>query len=87
MWIEKLEAQGITRSMSRKGTSGDNAACEGFFGRMKTEMHHGVKWDKASDLERSINEYIDFYSNRRIKTPLGGLGIKEHRDRLAKVSK
>lgn len=32
MWIEKLEGKGIIRSMSRKGKSGDNAACEGFFG-------------------------------------------------------
>lgn len=30
MWIEKLEGQGIKRSMSRRGKSGDNAACEGF---------------------------------------------------------
>lgn len=87
MWIEKLEGQGITRSMSRKGRSGDNAACEGFFGRMKTEMYYGIKWERASDLERSINEYMDFYNNRRIKMSLGGLTIKEHRDRLAKVSK
>lgn len=36
MWIEKLEGQRMGRSMSRKGNSGDNAACEGFFGRMKT---------------------------------------------------
>ncbi|WP_366936618.1 DDE-type integrase/transposase/recombinase [uncultured Slackia sp.] len=36
MWIEKLEGQRMRRSMSRKGNSGDNAACEGFFGRMKT---------------------------------------------------
>lgn len=34
-WIERLEGLGITRSMSRKGNSGDNAACEGFFRRMK----------------------------------------------------
>lgn len=40
MWIEKLESHHITRSMSRKANSGDNAACEGFFGRMKTEMYY-----------------------------------------------
>lgn len=42
-WIERLEGLGITRSMSRKGNSGDNAAYEGFFGRMKTEMYYGVR--------------------------------------------
>ena len=86
MWIEKLEGQVILRSMSRKGNSGDNAACEGFFGRMKTEMYYGIRWSKASELEAAIHEYIDFYNNRRIKMSLGGLSIKEYRDKLAKVS-
>ncbi|MFT4825609.1 MAG: transposase InsO family protein [Halioglobus sp.] len=28
----------LTRSMSRKGCSPDNAVCKGFFGRLKTEF-------------------------------------------------
>lgn len=86
MWIEKLEGQGILRSMSRKGNSGDNAACEGFFGRMKTEMYYGIRWNKASELEAAIHKYIDFYNNRRIKVSLDGLSINEYRDKLLKVS-
>lgn len=86
-WIERLEGLGITRSMSRKGNSGDNAACEGFFGRMKVEMYYGIKWKKASDLESAIDAYIDFYNDRRITSKLGGMTIAEHRDMLAKVSK
>ena len=86
-WIERLEGLGITRSMSRKGNSGDNAACEGFFGRMKTEMYHGIKWRNASDLEAAIDEYIDFYNNRRITAKLDGMTIAEHRDMLVKVSR
>ena len=31
-WIERMEAAGLTRSMSKKGCSPDNSACEGFFG-------------------------------------------------------
>lgn len=86
-WIERLEGLGITRSMSRKGNSGDNAACEGFFGRMKTEMYYGIKWSSANDLEAAINAYMDFYNNRRITAKLDGMTIAEHRDTLAKVSK
>ena len=37
-WIERMQAAGLTRSMSKKGCSPDNAACEGFFGRLKIEM-------------------------------------------------
>ena len=34
-----MERYGLTRSMSAKGCSPDNAAAEGFFGRMKTELY------------------------------------------------
>ena len=34
-WIERMEINGYTRSMSQKGYSPDNAACEGLFGRIK----------------------------------------------------
>lgn len=71
---------GLTRSMGRKGNSGDNAACEGFFGRMKTEMFYGRKWENASQVEHAIAAYIDFYNNARIKTVLGGRTIREYRE-------
>lgn len=35
-WIERMEKANLVRSMSRKGCSPDNAACEGFHGRVKT---------------------------------------------------
>lgn len=34
-WIQRMDEAGLTRSMSKKGCTGDNAACEGFFGRLK----------------------------------------------------
>lgn len=63
-WIERLEGLGITRSMSRKGNSGDNAACEGFFGRMKTEMYYPLNWDSTEELRQAI----DSYNNHRVKS-------------------
>ena len=39
-WIDRMEAAGLTRSMSKKGCSPDNAACEGFFGRLKNELFY-----------------------------------------------
>jgi len=86
-WIERLEGNGITRSMSRKGNSGDNAACEGFFGRMKTEMYYGRKYSSPEQLEEAINAYIWFYNNERIKESLGGKSIREYRESLEKISK
>jgi len=37
-WISRMKHARLIRSMSRKGCSPDNAACEGFFGRLKTEF-------------------------------------------------
>lgn len=81
-WIEALNAAGVTRSMSRKGCSPDNAACEGFFGRMKTEMFHERTWNTTGELETAIHRYMAFYNNQRIKTSLGGITINEHRNQL-----
>lgn len=85
-WIERLGGLGITRSISRKGSGGGNVVCEGFFGRMKTEMYHGIRWSRASDLESAIGVYIDFYNNRRITSKLGGMTVTEHRE-AAEISK
>lgn len=41
-WIGICEGNGLTRSMSRKGCSPDNSACEGFFGRLKNTLIMGI---------------------------------------------
>lgn len=78
-WLGLTNQLNITRSMSRKGCSPDNAACEGFFGRMKVEMYHGYKWETTEKLARAIDKYISWYNNQRIKTSLGGQSIANHR--------
>ena len=35
-----MEKAGLERSMSKKGCSLDNAACEALFGRLKNEMFY-----------------------------------------------
>ena len=39
-WIDRMEKNGFIRSMSKKGCSPDNSACEGVFGRIKNEMFY-----------------------------------------------
>ena len=46
-WPERIaicEAAGLTRSMSRKGRSCDNARAEGFFGLLGREFFHDRDW-------------------------------------------
>ena len=43
-WLSRVRNAKLIRSMSRKGCSPDNAACEGFFGRLKTELFYPRNW-------------------------------------------
>ena len=80
-WIKIMEESGLTRSMSKKGCSPDNSACEGFFGHLKTEMFYGRNWDEYSidDFIQEIDTYIHWYRNDRIKSTLGGLSPLDYR--------
>lgn len=80
-WIEIMDNAGLIRSMSKKGCSPDNSACEGFFGHLKTEMFYGHNWDHYSIEEfiQAIDEYIHWYCKDRIKSTLGGLSPLDYR--------
>ena len=86
-WIELMKAAGLTRSMSKKGCSPDNAACEGFFGRLKNEMFYGRSWVGVSmdDFIDKINSYIEWYNTKRIKQSLGYMSPTEYRHSLGLV--
>ena len=83
-WIARMQAHGWTRSMSAKGCSPDNAAAEGFFGRLKNEMFHNRDWDNATldDLADAIDDWIDWHNTRRIKRSLGSKSPDQHRRHL-----
>ena len=82
-WIRLEEEAGIVRSMSKKGCSPDNAACEGFFGRMKLEMFYGRDWSRASldDFMKAVDGYLVWFCSGRIKTALGNMTPVEHRQK------
>ena len=64
-----LSDHGIIQSMSRKGNCYDNCIMETFFGRLKNELYYGHEKDFKSFYEFSdaIDEYIDYYNNKRIQ--------------------
>ena len=74
----------LTRSMSKKGCTPDNAACEGFFGRLKNEMYYNRSWKDISmgEFIDQVDEYISWYNRKRIKLTLGGLSPTEYRESL-----
>lgn len=80
-WIDIMNEAGFIRSMSKKGCSPDNSACEGFFGRLKNEMFYGKDWKGVSieDFMAQVDAYIRWYNEKRIKMSLGGLSPLEFR--------
>lgn len=70
-----LKDKGIIQSMSRKGNCMDNGIMESFFGKLKNEMFHGheYEFDTIDELIKSIDEYINYYNNKRIKVKNKGL--------------
>ena len=68
-WKGICEAYGLTRSMSRKGRSPDNAAMEGFFGRLKNEFFYGRDWSGvgADAFIALLDAWMRRYSTARLR--------------------
>ena len=66
--------------MSRKGKCWDNASMESFFGTIKREMIHYLKYRPLQEAMAEISEYIEvFYNRQRRHSSQGNLsgGILE----------
>lgn len=72
-WINRMEQYGLTRSMSKKGCSPDNSACEGFFGLIKNAMFYGCDWKNVtiSEFIDGLDKYLHWFRKQRIKKKLG----------------
>ncbi|MCM3565268.1 IS3 family transposase, partial [Hydrogenophaga intermedia] len=87
-WLKRMADAKLVRSMSRKGYSPDNAACEGFFGRLKTEHFYPRDWQSATieQFMQALDAYIRWYNEKRIKISLGSLSPVEYRRSLGIVA-
>lgn len=66
-----VEASGMVRSMSRKGSPLDNAMVESFFHTMKAELIHQKLFSNEIDAVAHLVEYIEFYNRERLHSGLG----------------
>lgn len=83
-WRLICDGNGVTRSTSKKGCSPDNAAMEGFFGRLKNEFFchrdwRGVAMDEFIDL---LNDCLRYHNESRPKESLGWMSPNQHRRSL-----
>lgn len=83
-WLSRIADARLVRSMSRKGCSPDNAACEGFFGRLKNELFYSRNWLSTTieEFVTVLDSYIRWYNETRIKVSLGSRSPIEHRRKL-----
>lgn len=67
--------------MSRKACSPDNAACDGFFGRLKNELFYprGLQGATIEQFIEVVDSYIRWYNEEQIKISLGALSPIEYR--------
>lgn len=73
-----LSNNDITQSMSRIGRCIDNGPMEGFWGILKSEMYYLHKFDDYESLKAAIENYIDYYNNRRYQKRLNRMTPMEY---------
>ena len=71
----------LIRSMSCKGCSPDNAACKGFFGRLKTELFYPRNWQDITidQFIQIVDSYIRWHNEKRSQIFLGSVSPIEYR--------
>ena len=74
---KKLDAWGITVSMSRKGDCWDNAPMESVNGTLKVECVHDEHFATREEAKRAIVEYIGYYNTERRHSSLGYIAPAE----------
>ena len=78
-FIRKLRDNHFHQSMSRKGNCWDNAPQESFFGHMKDELAEKIpNWTCFADVQRSIDDWMDYYNNDRYQWDLAKLSPNEY---------
>ena len=82
----KLEAAGMTQSMSRVAKCIDNGPMEGFWGIIKRERYYGKRFTTRESLVNMIENYIDYYNNKRLQRNLGVLTPLEKHEQYLVVA-
>lgn len=88
-YIQKLAELKVIRSNSKKGYPFDNACSENFFSIFKVEKFYRLGYvpQNKEEIDEIVEEYIDFYINKRISLALGGLTPKQYYDNYIKKRK
>ena len=80
-WLALMDRYGLARSTGAKGRSPDDAAAEGFLGRMRTGSVHPGHWEERTrdEVLVLIHDYIHWHDHERIKRSLGWMSPVQYR--------
>ena len=70
----------MTQSMSRVAHCIDNGPMEGFWGIMKREMYYGHKFKTKEELLQAIEEYMTYYTTKRVQRNLDVMTPMEYHE-------
>jgi putative transposase len=77
-YVARLEAQGITSSMSRPARPWENARCERFMRTLKEEEVYVRKYRTLEQLQANIDDFIEnFYNRERMHAALNFLSPEQ----------
>lgn len=80
-----IEAFGMKRSLSNKGSPHDNAAMESLYNIIKTEFVKGRVFKDLDQLSLELADYVNWYNNRRLHGSLGYLTPMEYKEKRSDV--
>lgn len=78
-YANRLKEERIFQSMPRKGNCYDNSVMENFFGLLKQEIYYGTVYYSYEELKVTIEKYIKYYNEQRIKEKLGWMSPVQYR--------
>lgn len=84
-FIKKVKALKLIQSMSRKGNCIDNSPIESFFGHLKDNINY-KKARTFEELNDMINEYMNYYNNKRYQWGIKKMTPVEYRNHLLRSS-
>jgi transposase InsO family protein len=86
LYIQKIKRLKMVQSMSRKGSCIDNAPIESFFGHLKDDVDY-KSCRTFEELYSLIEEYMEYYNNRRQQWELKKMTPVDYRNHLLSSSR
>ena len=62
--------RGVALDFSQPGKPTDNAFIESFFHSMKTDIYHGLRYERDDEIRAALRSYVPFYNHDRLHSSL-----------------